>query len=212
MATGTKKRRMSAAKRRMYRRRRIVAGVALLAALSLCAALVWGVSRGVTSFYTWLHRADINAVSRSAVPTARKTSGVPNCSSSDVTLSLSAASATLPVGGSIDFTATVTYTGSNQCLINVSAANRVLTVTSGGQEVYRSDVCPADARMLLMGRAAEMKEAKQTVTWGANANATDTDCRKDAELPKVGRGAYVATVSLKNAPDVKSEPVTIEVQ
>ncbi|NMN00515.1 hypothetical protein G1C96_1094 [Bifidobacterium sp. DSM 109958] len=212
MATGKKKRRMSPAKRRMYRRRRIVAGIALVVVLCLCGALIWGVGKGVTSFYTWLHRADINAVSRSAVPTARKTSGVPNCSSSDVTLSLSSSAATLPVGGSIDFTATVTYTGSNQCLINVSSANRVLTVTSSDQTVYHSDVCPANARMLLLGRAAELKENSQKITWGANSNASDTECRQDSELPKVARGTYVARLSLKNAPDVRSEPVTIEVQ
>ncbi|WP_169275658.1 hypothetical protein [Bifidobacterium moraviense] len=203
---------MSPAKRRMYRRRRIVAGIALVVVLCLCGALIWGVGKGVTSFYTWLHRADINAVSRSAVPTARKTSGVPNCSSSDVTLSLSSSAATLPVGGSIDFTATVTYTGSNQCLINVSSANRVLTVTSSDQTVYHSDVCPANARMLLLGRAAELKENSQKITWGANSNASDTECRQDSELPKVARGTYVARLSLKNAPDVRSEPVTIEVQ
>lgn len=204
---------MSAAKRRMYRRRRIVAAIALLAALALCAALIWGIGKGAVALYTWMHRADINAISRSAVPTAKKTSGVPNCSSSDVTLQLTAASATLAVGGSVNFTAQVTYTGSNQCLLNASSANRVLTVTSVADDrvVYRSDVCPASARMLLLGRADSMRQDSQTVTWNANSNATDTTCRKEGELPKVGAGAYTARISLKNS-DAQSEPVAIEVR
>ena len=203
---------MSPAKRRMYRRRRIVALIALIAALALVVAGIWGIGRGIGALNTWIHRDDINAISRQGVPTPKKTSGVPSCSASDTQLQLSASATTLPVGGAIEFSATITYIGAGQCLIDGADDNRVLTITSGDQTVYRSDVCEVKSRMLLMSKSDEMKQDKQTLTWGANSNASDTTCRKDSELPKVDRGTYVARLSLKNAPNVVSDPVTLEVK
>lgn len=211
-AARKRRRRMSPAKRRMYRRRRIVVLIALFSALALAVAGIWGIGRGVVALDTWIRRDDINAVSRQDVPTPKKTSGVPSCSASDVQLQLSASAASVSVGGSVQFSATISYIGAGQCLIDAADDSRVLTITSGDRTVYRSDVCAVKSRMLLMSKSDEMKQDKQTLVWGTNSNASDTTCRKNSELPKVDRGTYVAKLSLKNAPNAVSDPVTVEVK
>lgn len=207
-----KKKKWTPAQRRMYRRRRVVAIVVLIALLAAAVGVVWGVGKGIGALYYWFNRADINAISRSAVPTAKKTSGVPNCSSSDVRLELTAATSTASVGGSLDFTAAITYTGAGQCLLNGSDSSRVLTITSGDQTVWRSDVCPATSRMLLMSKSQDMNRDESKITWGLNSNASDSTCRKSSELPKVKAGTYVAQLSLKDDANAKSDPVVITVQ
>ncbi|NEG78549.1 hypothetical protein GFD22_06120 [Bifidobacterium avesanii] len=197
----------------MYRRRRIVALVVVLALLAACGGLIWGVVQGVGAAYRWINHDEIYAISRtSAPPTPRQTSGVPNCSSSDVSLQLTADASTVGVGGSVKFAAAINYTGTGQCLIDGSNSSRILTITTGDQTVWRSDVCTASPRKLLLSRASEMKRDEQTIAWSTSANASDTACRKDSELPKVKAGSYVARLSLKSDPSVQSDPVVITVQ
>lgn len=207
-----KRKQWTPAQRRMYRRRRLVALVVLVALLAAAVGAVWGVGKGIGALYYWFNRADINAISRQTVPTAKKTSGVPNCSSSDVRLELTAASSSVAVGGSLDFTAAISYTGAGSCLINGANDSRILTITSGDQTIWKSDICPATSRMLLMSKSQGMNRDEAKITWGINANATDTTCRKSSELPKVKAGTYVARLSLKSDPDLKSDPVVITVQ
>lgn len=197
----------------MYRRRRIVAAVVLVALIAACIGVVRGAVAGVEAAYRWINHDEIYAISRTAnPPTPRKTSGVSNCSSSDVSLQLTASSSSVGVGGSVKFTAAIAYIGTGQCLIDGSDSSRILTIASGDQTVWRSDVCTANPRKLLLSQAADMKRDEQTISWSTNANATDTSCRKDSELPKVKAGSYVAWLSLKSDPSVQSEPVTITVQ
>lgn len=126
-----------------------------------------------------------------------------------MTLQLSAASQSVPVGGSLDFTATIVHEGSGNCLVDGSDSGRVLTITSGQETIYKSDVCPADSRLLLMAKG---DKDVQKVTWNTNANATLAKCTDESGWAKVNAGTYVAQLSLKDHPKVKSDPVTFTVQ
>ena len=52
----------------------------------------------------------------------------------------------------------------------------------------------------------------QKVTWNTNANATLAKCTDESGWAKVNAGTYVAQLSLKDHPKVKSDPVTFTVQ
>ena len=110
----------------MYRRRRAVALVVVLAAVSLVVFCVYSLGRGVADGVSLLRPTPI---ARESVPAPKKTSGVNDCGASDVKLSLTAASQGVPVGGSLDFTASISYEGTSSCLLDLSDV--VLTVSSG---------------------------------------------------------------------------------
>lgn len=202
------KRTISKKKQAMYRRRRIVVGVALVLVLALIVFCVYSLGRGVGAINTAIHHDEVYAISRDATPAPKKVSNVKDCSASDVTLQLSAASQSVPVGGSLDFTATIVHEGSGNCLVDGSDSGRVLTITSGQETIYKSDVCPADSRLLLMAKG---DKDVQKVTWNTNANATLTECTDESDWAKVNAGTYVAQLSLKDHPKVKSDPVTFTV-
>lgn len=185
-----RKRVISKRQRAIYRRRRIVVGIALLMALSLAVWCVYSIGRGVVQGVALLKPS---SVSRSAVPDPPKTSGVADCGNTTVELALTPASLNVPVGGSLEFTGTVDYTGAASCLLNM--ADLRLTITSGQDTVWRSDSCPVDSKKLLLANAADMDKASQKFTW--NANRTGQGCVKDeGKLPNVDRGTYVAQLSL----------------
>ena len=190
-----RKRRISKKQQAIYRRRRIVAGTVLLLIIGAVNSMI--------------HHDEVYAISRDATPAPKKVSNVKDCSASDVTLQLSAASQSVPVGGSLDFTATIVHEGSGNCLVDGSDSGRVLTITSGQETIYKSDVCPADSRLLLMAKG---DKDVQKVTWNTNANATLAKCTDESGWAKVNAGTYVAQLSLKDHPKVKSDPVTFTVQ
>lgn len=199
----------------MYRRRRIVVAVALLVTLALSVFCVYSVARFVGATGTAINAAirhdEINAIDRKAPPTAKQTTGIPDCSSDDLELSLTASAQSVSVGGSISLTATSRYTGTSQkgCLLPAFSNSRVVTITSGQETVWKSDVCPVKSKDLLMAKGN--KELKEIV-WNANANGTLTECTDESTWPRVNPGTYVATLSLKSDPKVTSDPVTIVVQ
>ena len=198
-----RKRRISKKQQAIYRRRRIVAGTVLL------LIIVYSLGRGIGAVNSMIHHDEVYAISRDATPAPKKVSNVKDCSASDVTLQLSAASQSVPVGGSLDFTATIVHEGSGNCLVDGSDSGRVLTITSGQETIYKSDVCPADSRLLLMAKG---DKDVQKVTWNTNANATLAKCTDESGWAKVNAGTYVAQLSLKDHPKVKSDPVTFTVQ
>ena len=190
----------------MYRRRRAVALVIVLAAVSLVVFCVYSLDRGVADGVSLLRPTPI---ARESVPAPKKTSGVNDCGASDVKLSLTAASQGVPVGGSLDFTASISYEGTSSCLLDLSDV--VLTVSSGDQTIYSSDSCPADPNRQLLAKTSDMNRTSQKMTWGTSR--TGDQCVEDqSKLPKVGRGTYTAQLSLKNAHKAVSDPVTIQVQ
>ncbi|WP_188355097.1 hypothetical protein [Galliscardovia ingluviei] len=138
---------------------------------------------------------------------------VKNCNASNLQASLAAEPVTVGVGGTVKFKATVTYTGNSQCLIDLSNAKRVLTITSGDEVIWRSNVCPVDSRMLLMSKGASgSDESTDTseIVW--NTNRTSDTCVEDGELPHVDAGTYVAQLSFPDMKKLSSPQVPIIIQ
>ncbi|WP_165775896.1 hypothetical protein [Bifidobacterium scaligerum] len=206
---GSKKRKLSKKKRAMYRRRRIVALLIVLVGLALIGTCVYSLGRGIGAINTLIHHDDIYAISRDAVPTPKKVSSVKDCTAKDVSLELSSKSQSVGVGGSLDFTATIVYEGSSSCLVDGSDAGRVLTITSGNDTIYRSDLCAADSRMLLMAKG---DKDTQTLTWNTDANGSLAECTDEDTWARVNAGTYVAQLSLKDHPKVTSDKVVFTVE
>lgn len=165
--------------------------------------------------------------------------GVRKCGVNDVDLELMPASQKVDVGGSLDFKATIRYKGSDPCVIDASNTSRILTISavsgadsdsdsdsgtgsgkdaksgaasdtkkvSGEQIIWRSGVCPAKPRNLLLAKG---DTDEQQITW-PTAKTGDT-CVPDDKLPKVRRGTYMAQLSVKDHPKLKSEKVPVVVE
>ncbi|WEV69079.1 hypothetical protein OZX73_07420 [Bifidobacterium sp. ESL0775] len=166
-------------------------------------------------------------------------SSVKKCGAKDVKLELSPVSQSVEVGGSLDFKATIRYEGSGSCLVDASNASRILTISSiadsdsgngsgadskqgsdsksnsnsdantasSGETIWSSAACPADSRKLLMAKG---DKDEQKITWPADK--TGSTCVPDDQLPRVKRGTYMAQLSLKDQPSVKSEKVPVVVK
>lgn len=138
---------------------------------------------------------------------------VKNCNASNLQASLAADPVTVGVGGTVKFKAKVTYTGNSQCLIDLSNAKRVLTITSGDEVIWRSNVCPVDSRMLLMSKGASgSDESTDTseIVW--NTNRTSDTCVEDGELPHVDAGTYMAQLSFPDMKKLSSPQVPVVIQ
>ncbi|MFT8358297.1 hypothetical protein [Bifidobacterium aquikefiri] len=198
---------ISKRQRRVFLVRRIVAVIVLIAFLSAVFGIIWGIAQGVEGINRWIHRGDINAISRQAAPSPRQVSGVSDCSAEDISLELKATPTTVGVGGTVHFTATIAHSGSDNCLINASNASRVLTISSGSQTIWKSDVCPVSTRKQLLSNS---DSDIQSIAW--NTNATGSTCQSDSNLLKVNAGTYQAQLSMKNDSKLTSNQVTIAVQ
>ena len=210
MTQGKKrKRKLSKRRRSVYRRRRIVVGIALVLAVALTVFCVYSLGRGMAAIDTTIRHDDLMAVSRKPVPAPKQKSKVKDCTASNVKLSLQSDSQSAPVGGSMKFTATIAFVpkDSSSCLIDASDHSRVLTITSGGDTVWRSDACDVDSRKLLL---AAGDTDTQTMTW--NTNRSGQTCTEDSKLPKVDAGTYTAQLSMRDHPKIVSNKVTITVQ
>lgn len=210
MTQGKKrKRKLSKRRRAVYRRRRIVVGIALVLAVALAVFCVYSLGRGMAAIDTTIRHDDLMAVSRKPVPAPKQKSKVKDCTASNVKLSLQSDSQSAPVGGSMKFTATIAFVpkDSSSCLIDASDHSRVLTITSGGDTVWRSDACDVDSRKLLL---AAGDTDTQTMTW--NTNRSGQTCTEDSKLPKVDAGTYTAQLSMRDHPKIVSNKVTITVQ
>ncbi|KFI45774.1 hypothetical protein GA0061078_1503 [Bifidobacterium bohemicum] len=230
------KRKPSKQMRRVYLRRRIVVGVAAVLVLAVLAFCVYNVGRfavirmqggGSDTSQTSARRNDGKSKSQQSGKSSKsgkssnadgsgnkrqkaettKKSGVKECGANDVRLELASKSQNIAVGGTLDFTATIRYEGSSSCLIDASNSSRVLTITSGDDTIWRSDSCPADQRQLLMAKG---DKDVQTLTW--NADRTGSGCQPDENLLRVNAGTYMAQLSLKDHPKVKSEKVPVVVE
>lgn len=210
MAQGKKrKRKLSKQQRAVYRRRRIVVGVALILAFALTAFCVYSIGRGIGAVGQSMdaRAASHVDVSRQSAPQPHRTTGIKNCDSSNIRLKLSADSTAVAVGGSIELTETITHKGGKSCLIDASDSSVVLTITSNGDTVWRSDSCPVESDLLLMAKG---DRKVRTVTW--NTNRTGQQCADDSSLPKVDRGTYVGRLTLKNDAKAVSDPINIKVE
>ncbi|MDF7665547.1 hypothetical protein [Bifidobacterium sp. ESL0745] len=78
---------------------------------------------------------------------------------------------------------------------------------SSGETVWSSAACPADTRNLLLAKG---DKDVQKITWPADR--TGATCVPDQQLPRVKRGTYMAQLSLKDHPSIKSEKVPVVVR
>lgn len=196
----------------VFRRRRIVVGVAAVMAVVFVVFCVYSLSRGLVAISNQIHHDDVYAISREKAPTpaGQRKSGISDCDAKTVSLTLTPAASSFAVGGSLDFTASVAYSGSSEigCLVDVSTSGVVLEIQSGDDVVWRSDVCVAysDYRLLAKGDKVD-----QTVTWPGTR--TGDECAEDqSTLPKVDRGSYTAQISLAGKTNAKSDLVVITVE
>ena len=193
----------------IFRRRRIVVGIAVVVLVSFLVFCLYSLSRGIVAVSREIPHAD--AISRKEVPspTKKKKSGVPDCNATNVALSLTPAASSLGVGGSMDFTTDIKYDGSSKvgCLVDISASNVVLTIKSGDDVIWKSNVCPVDADYRLLAKGDKVK---QTITWPGTR--TGSECVEESTLPKVDRGVYSAQLSIEGHPKAKSDPVGITVE
>lgn len=186
----------------------VVIGVLAFVALSLFS--IYSLIRGAIGAHDWIGVSDRMTISRSAAaPTPVKQSKVRECNTNDIEMDLIPSTQSTGVGGSITFTAKITYTGKDPegCFVNGSDDVRVLQISSGNNVIWRSDACETAYRPLLM-MSGESDE--QTMTW--NADKSGSSCVADDQLPRVERGTYTAQLILKDNPKVVSKPVTVTVE
>lgn len=195
----------SAEQQKVYRRRRITVAIVLVVAVVFVWALVKSFMAVGSEVSQYIHRDELTSVSKKAVPSTVPMEGIGDCTSGQVELQLTAAAEKVTSGESLRFSASLGHVGKTSCLVDGSAASRVLTITSGDQEVWSSALCPADPRQLLM--ASQQKDI-QDLMW--NTTASMTECNATAEKP-AAPGMYKAKLTLKDVPGAESNEVAFEV-
>ncbi len=122
------KRKISAARRRMYIRRRIVVCVGLLAVLVFCIFCIISVFKGIAAIGSAINKHSDVTLSKQLVPDPRPVGIIKKCTAKDVRIDLSSSSQAVPMGGSLEFNAHIVYEGDDSCRIDASSGRMVLTV------------------------------------------------------------------------------------
>ena len=233
------KRKISAARRRMYIRRRIIVCVGLLAVLVFCIFCIISVFKGIAAIGTAISNHSDVTLSKQLVPDPRPVGIIKKCSAKDVRIELTSASQSVPMGGSVEFTARVVHEGDDSCRIDASDGRMVLTIGDSvsadksdksdksdqsrekqekqekQQKIepkWRSDVCEIPLKPLLMAKGDSYEKK---IVWSTDATVgtpTGKDCLDDADLPKVSRGTYIAQIAHKDVSGLQSNPVVISVR
>ncbi len=136
------KRKISAARRRMYIRRRIVVCVGLLAVLAFCIFCIVSIFKGISAIGTAINKHSDVTLSKQLVPDPRPVGIIKKCNSKDVRIELSSSSQAIPMGGSVEFNAHIVYEGDDSCRIDASSGRMVLTV---GQSASDSSQAAGDS-------------------------------------------------------------------
>lgn len=230
------KRKISAARRRMYIRRRIVVCVGLLVLLAFCIFCIISIFKGISAIGTAINKHSDVTISKQLVPDPRPVGIIKKCSAKDVRIELTSASQSVPMGGSVEFTARVVHEGDDSCRIDASDGRMVLTIGDSvsadksdksdksrekqekqekQQKIepkWRSDVCEIPLKPLLMAKGDSYEKK---IVWSTDATVgtpTGKDCLDDADLPKVSRGTYIAQIEHKDVAGLQSNPVVIAVR
>ncbi|EGL13234.1 hypothetical protein [Gardnerella vaginalis] len=227
------KRKISAARRRMYIRRRIVVCVGLLAVLVFCIFCIISIFKGVSAIGSAISKHSDVTLSKQLVPDPRPVGIIKKCSAKDVRIELTSASQSVPMGGSVEFTARIVHEGDDSCRIDASDGRMVLTIGDSvsadksdksdksrekqekQQKIepqWRSDVCGIPLKPLLMAKGDSYEKK---IVWSTDATVgtpTGKDCLDDADLPKVSRGTYIAQIAHKDVSGLQSNPVVISVR
>lgn len=135
------KRKISAARRRMYIRRRIVVCVGLLAVLVFCIFCIVSIFKGISAIGTAINKHSDVTLSKQLVPDPRPVGVIKKCSAKDVRIELSAASQAVPMGGALEFNAHIVYEGDDSCRIDASSGRMVLNIgqSAGGSSQAAGD-------------------------------------------------------------------------
>lgn len=136
------KRKISAARRRMYIRRRIVVCVGLLAVLVFCIFCIVSIFKGISAIGTAINKHSDVTLSKQLVPDPRPVGVIKKCSAKDVRIELSAASQAVPMGGTLEFNAHIVYEGDDSCRIDASSGRMVLNI---GQSAGDSSQAAGDS-------------------------------------------------------------------
>ena len=227
------KRKISAARRRMYIRRRIVVCVGLLAVLVFCIFCIISIFKGISAIGSAISKHSDVTLSKQLVPDPRPVGIIKKCSAKDVRIELTSASQSVPMGGSVEFTARIVHEGDDSCRIDASDGRMVLTIGDSvsadksdksdksrekqekQQKIepqWRSDVCGIPLKPVLM---ANCDSYEKKIVWSTDATVgtpTGKDCLDDADLPKVSRGTYIAQIAHKDVSGLQSNPVVISVR
>lgn len=230
------KRKISAARRRMYIRRRIVVCVGLLVLLAFCIFCIISIFKGISAIGTAINKHSDVTISKQLVPDPRPVGIIKKCSAKDVRIELTSASQAVPMGGSVEFTARLVHEGDDSCRIDASDGRMVLTIGDSvsadksdksdksrekqekqekQQKIepkWRSDVCEIPLKPLLIAKGDSYEKK---IVWSTDATVgtpTGKDCLDDAELPKVSRGTYIAQIAHKDVSGLQSNPVVISVR
>lgn len=227
------KRKISAARRRMYIRRRIVVCVGLLAVLVFCIFCIISIFKGISAIGSAISKHSDVTLSKQLVPDPRPVGIIKKCSAKDVRIELTSASQSVPMGGSVEFTARIVHEGDDSCRIDASDGRMVLTIGDSvsadksdksdksrekqekQQKIepqWRSDVCEIPLKPLLMAKGDSYEKK---IVWSTDATVgtpTGKDCLDDADLPKVSRGTYIAQIEHKDVAGLQSNPVVISVR
>lgn len=227
------KRKISAARRRMYIRRRIVVCVGLLAVLVFCIFCIISLFKGISAIGSAISKHSDVTLSKQLVPDPRPVGIIKKCSAKDVRIELTSASQSVPMGGSVEFTARIVHEGDDSCRIDASDGRMVLTIGDSvsadksdksdksrekqekQQKIepqWRSDVCEIPLKPLLMAKGDSYEKK---IVWSTDATVgtpTGKDCLDDADLPKVSRGTYIAQIEHKDVSGLQSNPVVISVR
>lgn len=136
------KRKISAARRRMYIRRRIVVCVGLLAVLAFCSFCIVSIFKGISAIGTAINKHSDVTLSKQLVPDPRPVGVIKKCSAKDVRIELSSSSQAVPMGGTLEFNAHIVYEGDDSCRIDASSGRMVLNI---GQSAGDSSQAAGDS-------------------------------------------------------------------
>ncbi len=155
------KRKISAARRRMYIRRRIVVCVGLLAVLAFCIFCIVSIFKGISAIGTAINKHSDVTLSKQLVPDPRPVGIIKKCSAKDVRIELSSSSQAVPMGGTLEFNAHIVYEGDDSCRIDASSGRMVLTV---GQSVSDSSQAAFDSFGAKGSKSNKQNKSSKTKT------------------------------------------------
>ena len=188
----------------VYWRRRIIALALVIAVIVLLVGLV----KGVVGLFSGDNKNDKNS---SASPGGTDTKKTPeeegkspkSCDPTHIALDLSSVKKSVGAGATMPFTVTLTYSGSEACIVDTSPSEEVVVVYSGKDRIWSNADCDdSGTRAFLMD---PQSSSDTTVNWdGIRSNKS---C--DADLPKVKAGTYKAVASYG---DTKSKELVFTVQ
>ncbi|TCD54464.1 hypothetical protein EJ419_03035 [Alloscardovia theropitheci] len=136
-----------------------------------------------------------------------KASGIPDCSSDDVTVTLSADNATIAADGSLNFTKTFAHKGSTDCLVDTSDDSMAVVITNtDGVQVWRSDACAVDPSQILLGQDDTYQK---NMTWNGSISNTTVD-GSIAERSTVNAAGQACMNAGETAPHVVAGDYTAE--